>query len=67
MWFGQFFGGYTEFIPENVRYSCVDIGGPGWLTMEQFINGIQSINPKYTAEDTNLGRRIIIIYEPALT
>lgn len=44
---------------------CVDIGGPGWPTMEQFISGIKSINPKYTTEDTNIGRRIIIIYEPA--
>jgi hypothetical protein len=44
---------------------CVDIGGPGWPTMDQFINGVKSMNIKYTAEDTNLGRRIIIIYEPA--
>lgn len=43
---------------------CVDIGGPGWPTMDQFKSAIKSMNPKYTAEDTNIGRKIIIIYEP---
>lgn len=44
---------------------CVDIGGPGWPNMQQFEDAIYQINPNYIIEDTQIGRKILIAYEPS--
>lgn len=44
---------------------CVDIGGPGWPSHSEFAAAYATINSKYVCEHTNIGRDILIIYEPS--